>query len=1051
MQAPFADPSLARKQADPSLPLVGRAVETQMLQNLLDTVANDLPTGARALTISGEIGTGKTRLLIELCRLARQRSFTVLEARAFEASSLFPYFPFIEALRPALSRSSREELRRYVGMHNNSAPGDGFFSSTRLIGALARIFPELPERLHTKPETRELLTPDQEKFRLLDAIATLLERMALERPLLLCIDNLQWADGASLELTLYLTLRLRNSQIALVGTTRPTSTSSDASASAAAQALGEMMRDGLLLFLPLFPLAEDAAAQHLRALLPGEIRHQVEQALLERSEGNPFFLEELVRTLTRSRQLAPRDGVWDIVHTGSLKLPEGIVQAVKLRLQSLSAPCLDLLQTAALFGRIFPAEPLVHVLQYDGEQLLDEATQAAIIMLSETEQEHTFQQYLFGQGIVQEVLQNALAPQQRRERHGTIAAALEACYGNEARAHAAELARHYAQSDEQEASLRWSLLAGEDAMRQQAPREAINHFLRALKLSSTREESAATLAELHLLVGDLWSALGELERACSAFQQGLEWLQRMPDAPFILQARANRLISDVYRMQTRYELALAHLQASDAALEKLKQQPQHPEQRSTWLSGRSFSRFMTPEQASVSEHILFSQSQALLSLMLNRPDEAQKALWQSHRLATSIGDRNSQAFAMHLIGWTLGWGERIHEAIRLLKEANDLYISIGDPFRATLGDQALGSIYQVLGDMEQARVYTTRGLKRARRYPLRHVHGLLLWNQGTMALYRGNWEECAATLQQAQQEANATRNARLKLLVLQAQAELRFKEGNWQEAERLFLDAIQASNETEWHVSTLALYGHFLAVTGRKTLARAQLERTAALPEPPGISGHFYIPFLAEGYLHLEASDTLTRYSERLQALRGFAYYGTSVDRILGAIAAHQGEWEMAEQAFEESLQHCQRVGNQPEEGAVFYEQARMALKRGAAPEHVQQLCDQALAIFLRYHMQRSADKVKDLREGTSELQRQERGSGVVMASPQAQPEYETLTKRELEALCLVADGHTDREVAEMLVISPRTVNRHLSNIFVKLDVPGRAAAVAYAIRHGLV
>ncbi|MBO0784065.1 MAG: helix-turn-helix transcriptional regulator, partial [Ktedonobacteraceae bacterium] len=116
------------------------------------------------------------------------------------------------------------------------------------------------------------------------------------------------------------------------------------------------------------------------------------------------------------------------------------------------------------------------------------------------------------------------------------------------------------------------------------------------------------------------------------------------------------------------------------------------------------------------------------------------------------------------------------------------------------------------------------------------------------------------------------------------------------------------------------------------------------------------------------------------------------------------------------------------------------ALKRGASPECVHRLCDQALEIFLRYHMQRAAEKVKDLRKGVAELRGQP-----------SLPSYERLTRRELEVLCLVADGHTDREVAEVLVISPRTVNRHLSNIFVKLDVPGRAAAVAYAIRNSLV
>jgi DNA-binding CsgD family transcriptional regulator len=119
-------------------------------------------------------------------------------------------------------------------------------------------------------------------------------------------------------------------------------------------------------------------------------------------------------------------------------------------------------------------------------------------------------------------------------------------------------------------------------------------------------------------------------------------------------------------------------------------------------------------------------------------------------------------------------------------------------------------------------------------------------------------------------------------------------------------------------------------------------------------------------------------------------------------------------------------------------------------------LCDRAQELFLNYHMQRAADLVETLREGVRQLEHRqdEKPSSRIIQEHISHPDYLLdlhFTKRELEVLRLVAEGHTDREVAETLIISPRTVNRHLSNIFVKLDVPGRAAAVAYAIRQGLV
>ena len=102
MQAPFADPLSGLELFAKPLPLVGRDSEFQLISTLLDTVALDRQVGARALTISGEMGVGKSRLLAEMCVEARARGFRVLEGRAYESGAMFPYLPFIEALRPVL-------------------------------------------------------------------------------------------------------------------------------------------------------------------------------------------------------------------------------------------------------------------------------------------------------------------------------------------------------------------------------------------------------------------------------------------------------------------------------------------------------------------------------------------------------------------------------------------------------------------------------------------------------------------------------------------------------------------------------------------------------------------------------------------------------------------------------------------------------------------------------------------------------------------------------------------------------------------------------------
>ncbi|HLQ10093.1 MAG TPA: AAA family ATPase, partial [Ktedonobacteraceae bacterium] len=968
MQAPFADPLSSIELISGPLPLVGREGEMRLICNLLDTVALQRASGARALIMSGETGIGKTRLLAEMCQEASKRGFHLLGGRAYEVSKLFPYMPFTEALRPVIRASAVKTLRYLVGLDTieSSASLDesGSGVSISLVGppmvaALARLFPELPHALKivVAPEP---LSPEQEKFRLFDAIATLLERMAMTDPVMLSIDNLQWADSASLELTMYLTVRLHGSRVALVGVTRPPASSqlagdaesesveTERQAATTMQILSELMRQGLLLFLPVQPLRVEGAEQHLRALLPGAISGA--EVLLTRAGGNPFFLEELVRMLTLNGQLAQHNGVWDVTRASATELPASIALAVGERLRVLSKACLEAMRIAALFGRSFPLPALVMVMGESESQvqaMIDEAERASIVAPAarhtpsgQDDDEfaggdifsHTATPspatYLFCQGIVQEVLSSQVPAHQTGVLHGKIGAALEAYYKQQGlQAPAAELARHYELSGERKAALRWGLRAGQDAAKQQAHREAIGHFRAALKLMKADdsaevegEEPLPSLAQVYVLIGESWFKIGELNQAAKAFQKALERLQHKtpPDAPrahgnvaVSLAAQANRMLADVYRMQGKYELTLAHLQAARSALDASagdRDAYVAPVEKGrhhyTWMTSRSFSGQNDLRATGLlsAERLLLLQAQATLDLLLGRAGESESALWQSYQLATELGDRGSQAFALHLVSWIRGWGEHIHEAIRLQSQAHELYVAIGDPFRAALGDQGLGIIYQALGEMEKARLHNVRGFEMARRYGVRHVLGWLHWNQGVVALAEGNWPECESRMQQAAQEAEATGNERLKPVIMQVQAELSFRKGEWHSAEQFFQASISAAANTEWYPSTLALYGHFLAVTGRKAEAKAQLEQAAALPEPTGYSGHYYIPFLAEGFLHIGASGQATSYIERIQKLRGFMYYGVAVDRIRGEVAALAGHWDEAEQAFDDGL-----------------------------------------------------------------------------------------------------------------------------------------------------
>ena len=596
MQAPFADPLLGIAPGMQRLPLIGREAEMRVIGALLETAASDRPVGARALMLSGDVGIGKSRLLEETQREARERSFRVLDSRVYESGGSIPYLPFIEALRPVIRSTPQQQLRVYLGLTPEGPQalfaGSGdleatvdvslSLAGTPLVTALARLFPELPGMLHTSA-IAEVLSQDQEKFRLFDAIASLLERMAADQPVLLSIDNLQWADSASLELTMYLTVRLHRSRVALVGVTRPpgsgragTQATPDdiAAAAIAIRTLGELVRQGMLVMLPLGPLSPDATERYLHELLPGGIPGGLASALHTRAEGNPFFLEELVRMLTINGQLFRSQGAWRVTEALGPALPESIFRAVEQRLQGLSLPCQERLRVASLFGRTFPLAALATVLRESeakAQVFINQAMQAGVLAhapaatvqqwdepLGEDElpaAEHSTasplpSDFIFCQGIVQEVLCSQPPAYQARELHGEIGAALEEYYG--ALAPAAELARHYALGELSRPALRWSIRAGEQAMRQQAHREAIGHFRVALKLLDERgtspdDEDLPAPSQLYLWIGQSWFRVGDLEQAMQSFQKALEqpepgspsWSTRQPA---LLAARINRHI-----------------------------------------------------------------------------------------------------------------------------------------------------------------------------------------------------------------------------------------------------------------------------------------------------------------------------------------------------------------------------------------------------------------------------------------------------------------------------------------------------------------------------
>ncbi len=1120
IQWPFASTPPPERPTSSPAPLVGREQEMELLRHALKAIFTGsdhfAPAPPRAVFVAGAAGVGKTRLLRELSAEAAESSAVVLWGGAYESGLLPPYLPFTESLRPYLRSLSPAQLSRLLGLSSaNGTNGQRASGGGRVrepgsrtlaseagsrarapiphlgLQCLAQLFPQIAA-LPGLPALQEPLTPEQEKFGLLDGIATLLESIAapLEgktrktQPVLLCLDDLQWADSASLELLLYLTSRLRSASILLVGALRNGFIDPSAG-SALGRAIAELNRQRLFTLLLLGPLSEGASSVLLDTLLPGGVAPDLHQAILARAEGNPFFIEELVHALQGSGQITLQHGLWQRARGsqpaigGPLpELPPSIKMTLALRLEPLSAPCRDLLRAAALCGPAFYPDVLAAATGQSLEtvlDLLDEAGDAGLIEPvpddeAESLSASVLDAFRFAQRIARELLAGQLPRHSRRRLHAALATALQDHSRTRAAAErsAAEIAHHFTQAGLTRAAIHWTVLAGDVAAGRHAQREAIGFYRSALALLDTSapdtgESAPAPLpasdphsqepaesyrpGQLHWRLAESWFRLGEFQSALRSFQAALD--EERPRGDTLTLARLNRLISDAYRQLGQYDQAFGYLQAAQTTLSALETQQPSPE-------------VSQPADAALTEQMLQRQSLAILMIGAGQAEAAEAALRESQQLAIRTGDRSGQAFALHMLGWIKGWGEQIAQAIQLQVQARDLLLEIGDPFHAAIGYEGLGIVYQAIGDTQNARKETEAGLALATRFGIQRSIPWLRYNLGVLALAQGRWADATAALEDARAESERTNDARLKPILRQALGILAWRLGKWEEARQALEDSYLAAQVSfEWLPGSTGLLGWFLATIGQTDAARPYLDQATARSffTPVGFAADFYLPFVAEGLLICGDLEAAAGLAERIKPWSERQYYGISAQRILGRIAAAQQQWTEAARFFAAGQEFCRRAGSRPEQASILLAWAEAALAQARAQptqastlmDDIERLTEEAQSLSSKLELPAQAERAAALRAEAAAVHRQ----AIAAAAPGAQAinpaVLRGLTPRELEVLRLVADGKTDKEIAEELVISPRTANRHIANIFLKIDVTSRAAAAAYAIRNGLV
>jgi predicted ATPase/DNA-binding winged helix-turn-helix (wHTH) protein len=387
-------------------PLVGREGEQGQLQRLLARAAEGETTIA---LLSGEPGVGKTRLAQALITEARRRGFVALRGHCSESQGAPLCSPWVDILATTARITPPAVLRELLG---EDAP-----EVAKLLPELRRILPDLPAPLKLQPaEGRRYL------FRCLQA---LLERSSRSRPLLLVLEDLHWADEATLLLLDHLAVHLEGAPVFLLGTYNDLESDPD---SPLADLLVHHLRERVMHRVPVKRLARSGVASMLEVLGCAPAPDRLVEFFHQKTDGNPFFIEEVYRQLDLEGRLFGVDGRWitPFEMDGAI-MPEGIRLVLERRLLPLSRAGRSILTSAALIGRRFSYELLCAVAPFPYDRILDTVERAQSLFLIEADPDARGLEFAlrFRHELVRQTLLGSVSKPRRRRQHLVVTEAIE--------------------------------------------------------------------------------------------------------------------------------------------------------------------------------------------------------------------------------------------------------------------------------------------------------------------------------------------------------------------------------------------------------------------------------------------------------------------------------------------------------------------------------------------------------------------------------------------------------------------------------------------------
>lgn len=983
-------------------PFVGRSVEYGWLEERLKVAASGRP---QVVVIRGDAGIGKTRIVRELQATATRAGLRVWHGRAREDVAL-PYLAFEPLLAelaggdPDRQSSPPDALRILVG-----STSDADASSEPKAGA--------------------------DRQRLFQRIVQAVFERARAGPILVVLEDLHWADGASLDLLAHLTYAASDApdalSLALVATVRPFEGSEQMG-----RILERIGREDPCHTLELAGLDEREVEAMIRACGVAEPSRQLVGRIAEVTLGNPLFVQEILHVLDREGALVERGGRWLARDDpAELCLPEHVAHAIASRMENLSAPCREVLVTAACFGEHFAVEDLEG---FGGSQVsdlrrhLDEALRARVLASHGDRLQ-------FAHPLMRQALYGSTSPFDRRRIHRRIATALEHLHADDLDVHVSRIAHHWIHGQERgdaEIVSRYACRAGDHALAIFAPGEAARFYEAALAVGDAPARLGERApADLHLRAGMAHYRNMDAGPALEHFARAVGLFERTGDVAGL--ARALR-----EQVRTRYTLApvgygtLIDVSELERALERLGD-----------------------EEPALRGWILVTLTDVFMHG--RRPNEAERCARRARAIGEKIADDRLVAAAAITLGTVHSQRLEARLALEACREGHRSALRSGDPWVEGWALQRMPLALVWLGRLEEAEATRQEASRVARRTGDWADHSIAMGTGAVLAGLRGDF---AAVEREAHETMAMVRRSGYPwggFVALSALYAARALRGKWEEAR----DALAILEEPGRVFEEGGPAARAIAAVGRLRLralaqdfdleTREQLEGLSKVMQSVGPE----VGTIGASCAFVEIADLLgdrALAEASLPALEvaeagGVVFAGGGeflLPRVQGVAAGLGGRWNAAEAYFERAVATALEAGARPDLARAELDRARMHIARGASGDRelASEELLRAIAIL------RELGMVPFLARAT-ELAR-ELGAPAQAAVDGTRRGPDEPTPRELQVLEAVARGRSGREIADELLLREVTVRRLTETLFGKLGVDGRTGATAYAFERGL-